>query len=73
MSSCQIWPCHVTQTKDLSFLYLKSYCPLNFRKRLQMWGFCEGGQNLPPPPRGIGLTMFPHPEFFSFCGTNPYG
>ena len=24
--------CHVTQAKNLSFPYLKSYCPLNFRK-----------------------------------------
>ena len=30
--SYQIWPCHVTQAENLSFLYLKSYCPLNLGK-----------------------------------------
>ena len=30
MGSYQIWPSHVTQAKNLSFPYLKSYCPLNF-------------------------------------------
>ena len=40
MSSSQIWPCHVTQAKNLSFAYLKSYCPLNFRKRHQISWFC---------------------------------
>ena len=32
MGSYQIWPCHVTQAENLSFPYLKSSCPLNFRK-----------------------------------------
>ena len=32
VGSCQIWPCHVTQAKNLSFPYLKSFCPLTFRK-----------------------------------------
>ena len=32
MGSYQIWPFHVTQAENLSFPYLKSYCPLNFRK-----------------------------------------
>ena len=32
IGSYQLWPCHVTQAKNLSFPYLKSYCPLNFRK-----------------------------------------
>ena len=40
MDSYQIWPCHVTQAKNWSFLYLKSYCPLNFRKSHQISGFC---------------------------------
>ena len=32
---------HVTQGNDLSFLYLKSYCPLNFRKSHQILCFCS--------------------------------
>ena len=70
MGSSQIWPCHVTQTKNLSFPYVKSYCPLNFRKSHQISWFCcipNGSykeDNLkegrifppPPPPSGIGLT-----------------
>ena len=69
MGSSQIWPCHVTQAKNLSFPYLKSYCPLNFRKSHQISWFCcipNGSykeDNLkegricppPPPPCGIGL------------------
>ena len=63
MVSSQIWPCHVTQAKNLSFPYLKSYCPLNFRKSHQISWFCcipngsykednlkEGRICLPPPP-----------------------
>ena len=72
MGSYQIWPCHVTQAESLSFPYLKSYCPLNFRKSHQISLFCcipNGSykeDNLkegricpappPPPPCGIGLT-----------------
>ena len=40
MGSYQIWPCHVTQAKNLSFPYLKSYCPLNFWKSHQISWFC---------------------------------
>ena len=40
MSSYQIWPCHVIQAKNLSFPYIKSYCPLNFRKSHQILWFC---------------------------------
>ena len=40
MSSSQIWPCHVTQAKNFSFPYLKSYCQLNFRKSHQISWFC---------------------------------
>ena len=40
MGSYQIWPCHVTQGKHLSFPYLKSYCPLNLRKSHQISWFC---------------------------------
>ena len=36
MGSYQIWPCHMTQSENLSFTYLKSYCPLNFRKSHQI-------------------------------------
>ena len=67
--SYQIWPCHVTQAKNLSFPYIKSYCPLNFRKSHQISWFCcipngsykednlkEGRIPPPPPPCGIGLT-----------------
>ena len=40
MGSSQIWPCHVIQARNLSFPYLKSYCPLNFRKSHQISWFC---------------------------------
>ena len=40
MGSYQIWPYHVTQAQNLSFSYLKSYCPLNFRKSHQIPWFC---------------------------------
>ena len=40
MGSYQTWSCHVTQAKNLSFPYLKSYCPLNFRKSRQISWFC---------------------------------
>ena len=40
MGSYRIWPCHVTQATSLSFPYLKSYCPLNFRKSCQISWFC---------------------------------
>ena len=40
MGSSQIWPCQVTQAKNLSFSYLKFYCPLNFRKSHQISWFC---------------------------------
>ena len=40
MGSYQIWPCHVTQAENLSFPYLKSYCPLNVRKSHQISWFC---------------------------------
>ena len=71
MGSSQIWPCHVTQAKNLSFPYLKSYCPLNFRKSHQISWFCcipngsykednlkESRICTPPPPWGIGLSSF---------------
>ena len=62
MGSYQIWPYHVTQAKNLSFPYLKSYCPLNFRKSHQISWFCcipngsykednlKEGRICPPPP-----------------------
>ena len=71
MGSYQIWPCHVTQAKNLSFPYLKSYCSLNFGKSHQISWFCcipNGSykkDNLkkgrichpPPPPQcRIGLS-----------------
>ena len=40
MTSHQIWPYHVTQAKNFSFSYFKSYGPLNFRKSHQMLWFC---------------------------------
>ena len=40
MGSYQIWPYHVTQAENLSFSYLKSHCPLNFRKSHQIPWFC---------------------------------
>ena len=40
IGSYQIWPYHVTQAESMSFSYLKSYCPLNFRKSHQIWWFC---------------------------------
>ena len=40
MGSSQIWPCHRTQAKNLSFPYLKSYCPLKVRKNHQISWFC---------------------------------
>ena len=63
MGSSQIWPCHVTQAENLSFPYLKSYCPLDFRKSHQISWFCyipngnykednlkEPRERAPPPP-----------------------
>ena len=62
MGSYQIWPCHVTQDENLSFPYLRSYCPLNFRKSHQISWFCcipngsykednlKEGRICPPPP-----------------------
>ena len=62
MGSSQIWQCHVIQTKNLSFPYLKSYCPLSFRKSHQISWFCcipngsykednlKEGRICPPPP-----------------------
>ena len=32
MDSYQIWPYHVIQAENLSFSYLKFYCPLNLTK-----------------------------------------
>ena len=67
MGSYQILPYHVAQAENLSFSYLKSYCPLNFRKRHQISWFCcipngsykednlKEGRIPPPPPCGIGL------------------
>ena len=51
-----------TQAENLSFPYLKSYCPLNFRKSHQVSWFCcipnggykednlKEGRICPPPP-----------------------
>ena len=74
MGSYQIWPCHVTQAEDLSFPYIKSYCPLNFRKSHQISWFCciRNGNykedNLKegriPPPCGIGLNEEIFNNFF---------
>ena len=75
MGSSQIWPCHVTQAKNLSFPYLQSYCPLNFRKSQQISWFCcipngsykednlKEGRICPPPPCGIGLTRMGQKNF----------
>ena len=72
MGSYQIWPCHVTQAENLSFPYLKSYCPLNFRKSHQISWFCyipngsykednlKEGRICPPPKCGIGLNNDPY-------------
>ena len=38
MGAYQIWSYHVTQVKNLSSLYLKSYSPLNFEKSNQICG-----------------------------------
>ena len=72
MGSYQIWPCHVTQAKDLSFPYIKSHCPLNFRKSHQIsWFSCipNGSykeDNLKEgricPPSGIGLRSLSQPD-----------
>ena len=40
MGSYQIWLCHVTQAKHLSFPYTKCYCPLNFGKIHHISWFC---------------------------------
>ena len=62
MTSYQIWSYHVTQGKIFSLLYLKSCCPLNFRKSQQiLWFYCipkgiykedclKAGRICPPPP-----------------------
>ena len=67
MGSYQIWPCHVTQAENLSFPYLKSYCPLNSRKSHHISRFCcipngsykednlKDGRICLPPKCGIGL------------------
>ena len=71
MSSYQIWPYHVTQAQNLSFSYLKSYCPLNFMKTHQISWFCcipnesyeednlKVGRNSspPPPPPQCGIVL----------------
>ena len=70
IGSYQLWPCHVTQAKNVSFPYLKSYCPLNFRKvtkfrvsaaslmeiiKMTIWRRVESAP--PPSPQcGIGLS-----------------
>ena len=72
MAFYEIWPCQVTQAKNMSFPYLKSYCPLNFKKSHENLWFCctpngsykednlkEGRIFMPPPPpplSGIGLS-----------------
>ena len=52
-------PYHVTQDENLSFLYLKSYCPLSFRKIHQISCIpnlsykednLKAGRICPPPP-----------------------
>ena len=41
IGSYKIWPYRETQAENLSFSYLKSYCPLNFRKSHQIsWSCC---------------------------------
>ena len=50
MGSSQIWPCHVTQAKNLSFPYLKSYCSLNFNGSYKENNLKEGRICPPPPP-----------------------
>ena len=63
MAFYEIWPCQVTQAKNMSFPYLKSYCPLNFKKSHENLWFCctpngsykednlkEGKISMPPPP-----------------------
>ena len=62
----------MAQAKNLSFPYLKSYCPLKFRKSHKISWFCcipngsykednvkEGRIPPPPPPQcGIGLKAW---------------
>ena len=68
LGSYQIWPCHVSQAKNLSFPYLKFYFLLNCRKSHQIsWFWCipngsykednlKEAESAPPPPCGIGLS-----------------
>ena len=64
MGCCKIWSYHVTQVENLSFLFSKSYFPLNSMKSHQILWLCciaEGNYKednmksgricpLPPPP-----------------------
>ena len=67
----------MTQAKNLSFPYSKSYCPLNFKKSHQISGFCcipngsykednlkEG--RIPPCRIGLNLAWFVSPEIITY-------
>ena len=75
MGSYHIWPCHVTQAENLSFPYLNSYSPLDFRNSHQIsWSCCipngsykevnmkEG--RICPLPCGIRLKKCQNCRFF---------
>ena len=85
MGRYQIWPCHVTHVENLSFPYLKSYCPLNFRKSHQILWFCcipngsykednlKEDRICPPPPCGIGLNKIMANSVWGKWTQNPSG
>ena len=66
MGSYQIWPYHMTQAENLSFLYLKSYCPLNLRKVAKFRGSAASLTEVikkticrqVEPPCGTGLRVY---------------
>ena len=82
MGSYQIWPFHVTQTKSLLFPYLKSYCPLNFRKSHQIsWFYCipngsykkdnlKEGRICPLPPPPIWNRVKHSTECYAFWSSH---
>ena len=75
IGSFQIWSYHVIQGKKLSFSYLKSYSPLNFRNsHKSLWFCCISNAsykedslrvdricNPPPPPcNGVNKNFQPY-------------
>ena len=81
MGCCKIWSYHVTQVENLSFLFSKSYFPLNSMKSHQILWLCciaEGNykeDNMksgricpsPPPPCGAGLSYLILTHVSSCC------